>query len=124
LRSESERTPIFATLQSEWFRARAASPAGADAGSRPRAWASPGDDGWRRAAEVLAQPLPQLTVHGLPRRVPGRNLLPGAARMAPTPPAPRPAREGAHGLGRFQREVSRARRGQPRAADGDATDGR
>ena len=58
-------------------------------------WISPGDAGWRAVAEVSAQANTpdELTVAGLPVRVPGRNLLPGSANgsTAPTAPTARPA---------------------------------
>ncbi|MDH2415315.1 nitrate- and nitrite sensing domain-containing protein [Nocardioides sp. CER19] len=120
-------TSIFATLQSEWFTRRtplearraqpdvlAAEPAATDD------WTSPGDEGWRRAAELSepeAEEESPLTADGLPVRVPGRNLVPGSA--APTPvipaaaenvvPMPRLERRRTRGLSNFQQGVSRAR---------------
>lgn len=45
----------------------------------PDNWTSPGDAGWRTAAE-LAEPEPlSTTSDGLPVRVPGRHLMPGSA---------------------------------------------
>jgi signal transduction histidine kinase len=113
VRPEDETTPIYALLQSEWFRGRTSK--GADTAIRSRTWESPGDAGWRRAAEVGTQaPAPAQTPDGLPVRVPGRNLIPGTAAAAPAapPPAPRADPQRTRGLGSFQRGVGRARRGE------------
>jgi hypothetical protein len=123
--ARDDDTPIFAALQSEWFirrmpvgTRREASdhvdgPDGSDGLDGPLGWSSPGDDGWKRAADVSRRPEPELvTAGGLPKRVPGQNLLPGTAPAAssPIPQTPRPVdprRSGA--LSSFQRGVSRAR---------------
>ncbi|WP_168209110.1 sensor histidine kinase [Agromyces intestinalis] len=123
---EFEETPIFAALQSEWFNRRMPLvTSGREASSQDDpttavsepspSWSSPGDDGWKRAAEVAQRPRePELvTAGGLPKRVPGQNLVPGAAPAARQPsPQPRTTtvderRSGA--LSSFQRGVSRAR---------------
>jgi len=125
----SDDSSIFATLQSEWFTRRTPLEARRSqselATNEPAAkgeWVSPGDEGWRRAAE-LADPAAgqddsRLTVDGLPVRVPGRNLVPGsAAAAAETPeavpenvvPLPRLERRRTRGLSSFQQGVSRAR---------------
>ena len=140
---EEDSSSIFATLQSEWFtrrtplEARRSQP---DAPEEPApeaaadgtGWVSPGDEGWRRAAE-LAEPAAAaaeapVTADGLPMRIPGRNLVPGsaapvAAAPAPTTPEnvvalPRLERRRTRGLSSFQQGVSRAR-----TTDGP-TDGR
>ncbi len=107
-----DESPIFSSLQSEWFmprnnlRARRDEP---DQGG----WQSPGDDGWRRAQELEEQQKREpasVTQGGLPKRVPGQNLIPGSADDTPpaTPQAPRaPRRTG--GLSSFQQGVNRAR---------------
>jgi hypothetical protein len=118
---------IFASLQSEWFtrrtplEARRTQPdAAEDAAEDGTGWVSPGDEGWRRAAE-LAEPAADeqapVTAGGLPVRVPGRNLVPGSAAAAPVIPAsaenvvpmPRLERRRTRGLSSFQQGVSRAR---------------
>ena len=113
VRPQDEATPIFAGLESEWFRRRPA-PADAmeDTAVRTTGWASPGDAGWRRAAEVEASGSASgTTASGLPVRVPGRNLVPGAAADTPViPVATRRDPQRARGLGSFQQGVSRARR--------------
>ncbi|RMI31144.1 hypothetical protein EBO15_42615, partial [Actinomadura harenae] len=69
------RSPIFEAMQSEWFQ-RGAEPA-ADA-DPIKGWASPGDDGFQ-AVEALREPVKgKQTTAGLPKRVPGRNRVPGA----------------------------------------------
>jgi signal transduction histidine kinase len=121
-------TSIFATLQSEWFtrrtplEARRAQPdaLGEDVDDTDD-WTSPGDEGWRRAAE-LAEPEAgeqeaAVTSDGLPVRVPGRNLVPGSAAPTPVIPAaaenvvalPRLERRRTRGLSNFQQGVTRAR---------------
>jgi hypothetical protein len=125
--SDTETSPIFEALQSEWFTSRAPAelpsangqvrapvlmPAAPVAPSwnpdrpervRPPAaapqpppaaqppapapvpnWISPGDSGWRQAAALrTSDPTGGTTAAGLPVRIPGRNLLPGAAESAP-----------------------------------------
>jgi hypothetical protein len=119
VRPQDEPAPIFTLLESEWFRGRRAARSGSvtDSAVRARVWTSPADAGWRRAAEVAAQPPPAVTDSGLPRRVPGRNLVPGNAGTAGRPPAPADPRR-ARGLGGFQQGVGRARH----AADPDRDD--
>jgi hypothetical protein len=129
---EDDDTSIFATLQSEWFtrrtplEARRTQADAAEEAERDGAdWVSPGDEGWRRAAEVAAPAAVEagapLTADGLPKRVPGRNLVPGsaapaAASAAPAPEnvvaLPRPERRRTRGLSSFQQGVSRARTGE------------
>jgi hypothetical protein len=124
---EGDDSSIFATLQSEWFtrrtplEVRRAQPDALmpedEQGSAD--WVSPGDEGWRRAAE-LSEPAAEeqvdvVTAHGLPLRVPGRNLVPGSAEPTPAAvpenvvPLPRLERRRNRGLSSFQQGVSRAR---------------
>jgi signal transduction histidine kinase len=128
--------PIFDAVESDWFRARgqkltrpsgprpaAAQPAGLPPAGLPAAalaappaaaaaWSSPGDDGWRVAAQaVLAPSSGGTTTAGLPRRTPQANLVPGSAgereprQARPTEP-PEAARSRLAG---FQRGSLRAR---------------
>jgi hypothetical protein len=76
------------------------------------AWSSPGDDGWRVAAEAVLTPASSgTTTAGLPRRTPQANLVPGSAgareprQARPTEP-PEAARSRLAG---FQRGSLRAR---------------
>ncbi|MEP9382684.1 sensor histidine kinase [Nocardioides sp. KR10-350] len=134
---DDDVSPIFESLESEWFRRRplnarrphpgaptsrrTGSVAADDTaenglgGRDRRGWASPGDEGWRRAAELERQQERRpaaVTAGGLPVRVPGQNLIPGAAPATEHAPAqpqrgldPRRTR----GLSSFQQGVSRAR---------------
>jgi signal transduction histidine kinase len=122
--------PIFDAVESDWFRARgrtlprpaapqpAAAPVAAPAAPAApaaAAWASPGDDGWRAAAEAVLSPVSGGTTGaGLPRRTPQANLVPGSAGDR-EPRVARPARpaeppEAARSrLAGFQRGSLRAR---------------
>ncbi|WP_205718398.1 nitrate- and nitrite sensing domain-containing protein [Actinomadura sp. WMMA1423] len=83
-----ERSPIFDAMQSEWFQHRS----GDAGGENPsRGWESPADAGFR-AAEAAREPVAaSRTTVGLPKRVPGKNRIPGAvgrgAQDAPQAPA-------------------------------------
>ena len=67
------RLPIYDSIESEWFRRSGGS------------WASPADEGFRRAAETVVSPVAgQLTSAGLPKRVPSANLVPGSIGTRPT----------------------------------------
>ncbi|MEI7054581.1 nitrate- and nitrite sensing domain-containing protein [Nocardioides sp. CCNWLW239] len=85
-----------------------------DEPTTPVSWTSPGDEGWRRAQELeqLQEQEPAtVTQGGLPVRVPGQNLIPGAA-PAVTPPTSAPRNMDARrtrGMSSFQKGVSRAR---------------
>jgi signal transduction histidine kinase len=128
-----DRPPIFQELQSEWFKRPAsvdrqassvaagvdaepraeirepAEPAPVEPAPTPSSWQSPGDEGWRAAAALNKQSDADLTGAGLPKRVPGRNLVPGSARRgngrAPSQRSPEPARS----LADYQRGVGRGR---------------
>jgi len=70
------RSPIFDAMESEWFQRRSG-------GSGGQSWKSPGDAGWQ-AAQVVRQPASGgVTKAGLPKRVPGRNRVPGAVSQQP-----------------------------------------
>ncbi|MGH3354211.1 MAG: nitrate- and nitrite sensing domain-containing protein [Nocardioides sp.] len=85
-----------------------------DEPTTPATWASPGDEGWRRAQELeqlQEQDPATITQGGLPVRVPGQNLIPGAAPSV-TPPTSGPRNMDARrtrGMSSFQKGVSRAR---------------
>lgn len=76
-----ERSPIFDAMQSEWFMRRSG-----DTGEDPgRGWESPADAGFR-AAEAARRPVAATrTSVGLPKRVPGKNRVPGAVGRAAAP---------------------------------------
>jgi HAMP domain-containing protein len=128
-----DRPPIFQQLQSEWFkrpesveRVVTASSATVDAEGdaeirepaeavpnepeAPSSWKSPGDEGWEAAAALDEPSDAGVTDAGLPKRVPGRNLVPGSARgggngRSLSQRRPEPARS----LTDYQRGVGRAR---------------
>ncbi|MFB4309021.1 nitrate- and nitrite sensing domain-containing protein [Actinomadura sp. GTD37] len=80
-----ERSPIFDAMQSEWFQRRSGSTSGEDP---VKGWESPADAGFR-AAEAARQPVAtSRTTVGLPKRVPGKNRVPGAVGRAPSGPPP------------------------------------
>ncbi|WP_207928887.1 nitrate- and nitrite sensing domain-containing protein [Actinomadura sp. 6K520] len=77
-----ERSPIFDAMQSEWFMRRS----GDNPGENPaRGWESPADAGFR-AAEAAREPVATTRTNvGLPKRVPGKNRVPGAVGRAAAP---------------------------------------
>ncbi|MFL6072718.1 MAG: nitrate- and nitrite sensing domain-containing protein [Mycobacteriales bacterium] len=99
-----EQPPIYATIESEWFRdnsvppVEAASPPVAPTPAAPAptpvtpyaaapVWTTPADTGWQ-AATGAARPQPAGTTEaGLPRRDPGAQLVPGSARAVDAPPS-------------------------------------
>nr|WP_244994220.1 nitrate- and nitrite sensing domain-containing protein [Actinomadura coerulea] len=93
-----ERSPIFDAMQSEWFQRRSGGASGEDP---TKGWESPADAGFRAAEAARAPVATSRTTVGLPKRVPGKNRIPGAvgrgAQDAPRPPAAqgRPAPAGA-----------------------------
>ncbi|MDL4819604.1 sensor histidine kinase [Actinomadura opuntiae] len=97
-----ERSPIFDAMQSEWFQRRT----GGDVGEDPvKGWESPADEGFR-AAEAAREPVAgSRTQVGLPKRVPGKNRIPGAVGRTPAAPAggpPQPAAQPPAAPGRTQ----------------------
>ncbi|TDD82109.1 HAMP domain-containing protein [Actinomadura darangshiensis] len=83
-----ERSPIFDAMQSEWFQRRSGGTSGEDPA---KGWESPADAGFR-AAEAIREPVAtSRTTVGLPKRVPGKNRIPGAVgRAAPAQGGPLP----------------------------------
>ncbi|TDD81607.1 HAMP domain-containing protein [Actinomadura rubrisoli] len=77
-----ERSPIFDAMQSEWFQRRSGGAAGEDPA---KGWESPADAGFR-AAEAAQEPVQGArTAVGLPKRVPGKNRIPGAVGRQANP---------------------------------------
>ncbi|MEU6749117.1 hypothetical protein ABZ914_23105, partial [Spirillospora sp. NPDC046719] len=75
-----ERSPIFDAMQSEWFQRRTGGDVAEDPG---KGWESPADEGFR-AAEAIREPVAgSRTQVGLPKRVPGKNRIPGAVGNRP-----------------------------------------
>nr|WP_246496565.1 nitrate- and nitrite sensing domain-containing protein [Sphaerisporangium rubeum] len=106
---EEEYLPIFAAVESDWFRrsdlpaqpqseevvVREEQPvpsAGRHDDEEPaRAWSSPGDAGWQAAQAVKEPSLGGVTSSGLPKRVPKANLVPGSAEPTPSVFSPPPS---------------------------------
>jgi signal transduction histidine kinase len=92
MEQEEEYLPIFASVESAWFR-RADSEKEAEKASS--GWQEiPADAGWQAAAVVQEPVRDGTTSAGLPKRVPKANLVPGSAAAAsegaatPMPPMP------------------------------------
>ncbi|WP_187414381.1 nitrate- and nitrite sensing domain-containing protein [Nonomuraea sp. PA05] len=112
---QEEFLPIFASVESAWFRrpqdeapaqrAAADQPSGEPGGepgsaqavpSGEEAWRTAADAGWQAAARASDPSLGGITAAGLPKRTPKANLVPGTAsrpaqaqqpqRQAPVPP--------------------------------------
>lgn len=101
LEAEDEFLPIFAAVESDWFKRvepTQAPESGAESKlAEVKEWSSPADAGWQ-AAQAASEPARGgVTSSGLPKRVPKANLVPGSAdsvlptaAAAPAPPAPIP----------------------------------
>ncbi|MEW9532994.1 nitrate- and nitrite sensing domain-containing protein [Microbispora sp. NPDC049125] len=89
LEAEEEFLPIFAAVESDWFR-KVDGPGeqGDSDGEAPQArtWSSPADAGWQAAKAASEPALGGVTSSGLPKRVPKANLVPGSATAAPASP--------------------------------------
>ncbi|MDP9846067.1 nitrate- and nitrite sensing domain-containing protein [Streptosporangium lutulentum] len=124
---ETDFLPIFASVESAWFRAatpgsaetpaegpdRAAS---AKSGAAPGSWSSPGDPGWRAAQAASAPALGGTTTSGLPKRTPKGNLVPGSVSpgaQSPPPAASVSAEKVRDRLASFQEGVRKARNELP-----------
>ncbi|MFG1707597.1 nitrate- and nitrite sensing domain-containing protein [Nonomuraea sp. M3C6] len=111
---QEEFLPIFASVESAWFRRppgeqppqpQSQAPAQGESEVRPaqavpsgeEAWRTAADAGWRAAAAASKPSLGGITAAGLPKRTPKANLVPGTAsqpaqpqhqpqRQAPAPP--------------------------------------
>jgi signal transduction histidine kinase len=76
-------SPIFDSLESDWFRR-----SGKSLNSEPaeksaaQTWSSPADEGWRAARVAAAPQTGDTTTAGLPKRVPRANLVPGSVGAA------------------------------------------
>ncbi|WP_181871168.1 sensor histidine kinase [Sphaerisporangium album] len=110
--AQEEFLPIFAAVESDWFRRSdvveaetssfdaipheeppapaAPVPAYAEEAPAPmrpaeaRTWSSPGDAGWQAAQAASDPSLGGITSSGLPKRVPKANLVPGSADPGPS----------------------------------------
>jgi signal transduction histidine kinase len=122
--AESARLPIFASVESHWFRGGRTTPGSSSpttpAGSR---WSSPADDGWQAAEAVDSPSSRGSTSAGLPQRLPSANLVPGAIPSAqPAAPPNRSAAEARKRLAGLQRGVSEGRAAASEAANAGGED--
>ncbi|WP_245878342.1 nitrate- and nitrite sensing domain-containing protein [Streptosporangium subroseum] len=134
--SEGEFLPIFAAVESAWFRIAATlaeNPDGepstaefpavdsgravpAEPRAEPDSWSSPGDSGWRAAQAASVPTSGGTTASGLPKRAPRDNLIPGSVSplIQPQPPAaPISAEKVRSRLSSFQEGVRKARNELP-----------
>jgi hypothetical protein len=112
MEQEEEFLPIFASVESAWFRRADHSP---DEEKASNAWEEiPADAGWQAAAAVQEPVRDGTTAAGLPKRVPKANLVPGsagapeAATPAPAMPALSPDRARSR-LSSFQQGIRQGR---------------
>ncbi|MFF5209844.1 nitrate- and nitrite sensing domain-containing protein [Streptosporangium sp. NPDC000396] len=126
--AEEEFLPIFASVESGWF--RIATPAAGDepdesgkpapARLEPVSWESPADTGWQAAQAASAPTLGGTTTSGLPKRTPKANLVPGSVNPAASPPpspapaAPLSADRVRSRMSSFQQGVRKARNELPK----------
>jgi signal transduction histidine kinase len=119
--ARDQRLPIFDSLESDWFRRSgkslsSTSGSGSTASGGGQGWNSPADEGWR-AAKVVASPAAgEITMAGLPKRVPRANLVPGSVGGGEDIEAALPARSAdtiRSRMASFQRGVREARAAAP-----------
>ncbi|MEV0348085.1 nitrate- and nitrite sensing domain-containing protein [Nonomuraea sp. NPDC050680] len=122
---QEEFLPIFAAVESAWFR-RPPEERAPDSPSRDEStptqailsvedsWRNPADAGWQAAAAASDPSLGGTTSSGLPKRTPKANLVPGTAgqpqqsqRQVPMPPVS--AERSRSRLANFQQGVRRGR---------------
>ncbi|GAA4595381.1 hypothetical protein GCM10023194_64690 [Planotetraspora phitsanulokensis] len=128
MEAEEEFLPIFAAVESDWFKKvdTQVEKTDSDDQAETKAWSSPADAGWQAAKAASEPALGGVTASGLPKRVPKANLVPGSATgsapesaVAPVtspPPALSPDRVRSR-LSSFQQGVRQAR-----AAKGNANE--
>ncbi|MCK2221586.1 nitrate- and nitrite sensing domain-containing protein [Actinomadura sp. ATCC 31491] len=129
---QEEYLPIFASVESAWFRrppgerapAQPKAPGGGEATpaqavpSGEESWRTAADAGWQAAAKASDPSLGGITAAGLPKRTPKANLVPGTAgqpqaqqqpqRQAPAP-SPVSADRVRSRMASYQQGVRRAR---------------
>ncbi|GII83073.1 hypothetical protein Ssi03_10630 [Sphaerisporangium siamense] len=89
MEQEEEFLPIFASVESAWF--RRADPAQEEKEDTGVWRQNPADAGWQAAAVVKEPVRDGTTTAGLPKRVPKANLVPGSASAAEAATSPVPA---------------------------------
>ncbi|GAA1305797.1 hypothetical protein Psi02_22680 [Planotetraspora silvatica] len=130
MEAEEEFLPIFAAVESDWFKKVDTQIEKTDSGVDPvenKAWSSPADAGWQAAKAASEPALGGVTSSGLPKRVPKANLVPGSATasapesvatpVSSPPPVLSPDRVRSR-LSSFQQGVRQARA----AAKGDTNE--
>jgi Nitrate and nitrite sensing/Histidine kinase-, DNA gyrase B-, and HSP90-like ATPase len=116
---EGNWLPVYESVESDWFRrsrrgtGRTAAVVAVGDTTSSSSWTSAADEGWR-AAEALSKPASGgVTTSGLPKRIPGANLVPGRAgadgQAAPPPSPVRSATAARDRFASFQRGVREAR---------------
>ena len=116
---EAGRLPIFASVESHWFRGGRTTPGSSGpAGVAPSPWSSPADEGWQAATTVDSPSSKGSTSAGLPKRLPNANLVPGTIPSTqPVAPPNRSAAEARKRLSGLQRGVSEGRAAASEAAN-------
>ncbi|MEO3858933.1 nitrate- and nitrite sensing domain-containing protein [Acrocarpospora sp. B8E8] len=129
-----EYLPIFASVESAWFRRPDPKPPVVPPQSMPpqgvpmpgvppqSAWRSSADTGYRAAAAANEPAAGGVTPAGLPRRTPRANLVPGSVNAASSPPATAPPVSPEAVRDRFSSFQQGVRRGRAEAA-GESADG-
>ncbi|WP_327086883.1 nitrate- and nitrite sensing domain-containing protein [Nonomuraea sp. NBC_01738] len=123
---EEEFLPIFAAVESAWFRKpldaqepvskelprrdEAAPPQAVPSGEET--WRTPADAGWRAAAAASDPSLGGITSAGLPKRTPKANLVPGTAGQPAQPLTPMPPVSADHIRSRMASYQQGVRRGR------------
>lgn len=99
--AQDEFLPIYAQVESEWFRRRSR-PADSSARSKSApapSWESVADEGWRAAEQLAKVRVSGTTRAGLPIRVPMAHYVPGSAGPGGPNGPGKPATFGFGGLG-------------------------
>jgi signal transduction histidine kinase len=105
-----ERLPIFDAIESEWFQRRSPGSGSTNNGGSASAWRSPGDEGWRVAETTARAPKASgRTASGLPKRVPGKNRVPGSVTTSGPVAPPKSADAMRSRFASFQQGVQRGR---------------
>jgi hypothetical protein len=116
-----QRLPIYDRVESDWFHRSGKTFTDSDRSAKTAspAWTSPADEGWRAAQVVTSPSAGQTTRHGLPKRVPSANLIPGSIRNEEVDgsTSPRSAEEVRNRLTGFQQGVREGRAATPRSQE-------
>jgi signal transduction histidine kinase len=121
---EAGRLPIFASVESHWFRGGRTTPGSSGpAAVAASHWSSPADEGWQAATTVDSPSSKGSTSAGLPKRLPNANLVPGTIPSTqPVAPPTRSAAEARARLAGLQRGISKGRAAASEAANAGGED--